>query len=320
MKKRTSNSWRTSRCQVVLSSGVMALLLVPCTHAAVIGDWNLNEGSGTTALDSSGNGNNGTLFNGTGLAQFFSDPVNGGGVEMHGAGDYIDFGNSPIWNSISIPFSLEAWFVIDNTGNKPIIGVTEPTPVLALETGNASGGAKGFQLYPGTDAFPNNPSHPRDIGVLTHLVGTYDGTNAVLYKNGTLGGFSTLAYTNPPFASSNPLRAGADHAGNGAYDGKIYHLRIHDVALTQAEAFANFNEGPNLGGVAVPSTNIVVADTAGVTFSSAVDGLYRLQSTPDLVSSNYSDTGAIAIGDGGSMTLFDPAGTSTTKNYRVQEK
>jgi hypothetical protein len=296
------------------------LLLAPSAHAGIVGEWDLNEGSGTTAFDSSGSGNDGTLFNGTGLAQFFTDPVNGGGVEMHGTDDYIDFGNSPIWNSPTVPFSLEAWFVIDNNGSKPILGVTEPTPVFALEASNASGNAKGLQLYPGTDAFPNNPSHPKDLGVLTHLVGTYDGTNAILYKNGTLGGFSTLAYTNPPAASTNPLRAGATHAGLGAYDGKIYHLRIHDVALTQAEAFANFNEGPNPGGVTVPSTNVVVADTAGVTFSSVVARVYRLQSTPNLVSSNFSDTGAFTIGDGGGMSLFDPAGTSTTKNYRVQEQ
>jgi hypothetical protein len=70
--------------------------------------------------------------------------------------------------------------------------------------------------------------------------------------------------------------------------------------------------------VTVPSTNVVVADTAGVSFQSKSNRTYRLQSTPDLVSTNFSDTGATAISDGGGMTLFDPAGTSTSKNYRVQ--
>jgi hypothetical protein len=324
VNKLTIKSWINSCTQFILSFGVIGLLLVPCAHAAVVGEWDLNEGSGTTAVDSSGNGNNGTLFNGTGQAHFFTDPVNGGGVDLNGTGDYIDFGNSPIWNSVSIPFSLEAWFVIDNRGNKPILGVTEPTPKFALETGNFSGGglegAAGFQLYPGSDNFPNNPNHPRVTNVLVHLVGTYDGTNAILYKDGTLGPMSTVPYTNMPLVTTNPLRAGATHSGSGAYAGRIYHLRIHDVALTQAEASANYNEGPNPGGVTVSSTNVVVADTAGVTYSSVVDRVYRLQSTPDLVSSNFSDTGAFAVGDGGGMTLFDPAGTSTSKNYRVQEQ
>ena len=66
-------------------------------------------------------------------------------------------------------------------------------------------------------------------------------------------------------------------------------------------------------------TNVVVADTRGVSFQSVSNKTYRLQSTPDLVSTNFSDTGAIGIGDGGGMTLFDPAGTSTSKNYRVRQ-
>ena len=77
--------------------------------------------------------------------------------------------------------------------------------------------------------------------------------------------------------------------------------------------------GPPNPGVTVASTNVVVADTRGVSFQSESDKTYRLQSTPDLVSTNFSDTGAIAIGDGGGMTLFDPAGTSASKNYRVRQ-
>jgi hypothetical protein len=68
-----------------------------------------------------------------------------------------------------------------------------------------------------------------------------------------------------------------------------------------------------------PVDLVVIEDTLGVTFSNSVlNATYRLQSTPDLVSSNYSDTGAIAIGNGGTITMFDPTGTSTSKNYRVE--
>ena len=67
----------------------------------------------------------------------------------------------------------------------------------------------------------------------------------------------------------------------------------------------------------VASTNIVVADTAGIAFDSVSGLTYSLQSTPDLVSSNFSDTGAFVTGDDGPLTLFDPTGTSTSKNYRV---
>ena len=62
---------------------------------------------------------------------------------------------------------------------------------------------------------------------------------------------------------------------------------------------------------------VVIEDTLGATFDSLSNATYRLQSTPDLVSSNFTDTGAMAIGNGAAMTLFDPTGPSTSKNYRV---
>ena len=67
-----------------------------------------------------------------------------------------------------------------------------------------------------------------------------------------------------------------------------------------------------------PIDLVVIEDTLGATFTNSVlNATYRLQSTPDLGSTNFTDTGAIAIGDGGAITMFDPTGPSTSKNYRV---
>ena len=67
----------------------------------------------------------------------------------------------------------------------------------------------------------------------------------------------------------------------------------------------------------VPSTGINVADTPAVSFDSAGGVTYRLQSTPDLVSSNFTDVGAFVEGNGQTRLLFDPDGPSAGKNYRV---
>jgi hypothetical protein len=66
-----------------------------------------------------------------------------------------------------------------------------------------------------------------------------------------------------------------------------------------------------------PITDILVEQTLGVEFNSEAGATYRLQCTPDLVSTNYSDTGTIATGTGGTMVMYDPSGPSTSKNYRV---
>ncbi len=71
----------------------------------------------------------------------------------------------------------------------------------------------------------------------------------------------------------------------------------------------------------VPSTRIVVEATAGIGFNSEAGVVYNLECTPDLASSDFSHTGASVIGNGDSMTLFDPTGPlDPNKNYRVVRK
>lgn len=52
---------------VALTAGQVAAMYAnttPAPTSGLIGHWKLDDGSGTTAVDSSGNGNNGTLVNG----------------------------------------------------------------------------------------------------------------------------------------------------------------------------------------------------------------------------------------------------------------
>ncbi len=93
---------------------------------------------------------------------------------------------------------------------------------------------------------------------------------------------------------------------------------IDNIALTVVSVPGG--GGPPIVDDAIASSNIVVEATAGIGFQSEVGVEFRLQSTPDLVSSNYTDTGVYVIGNGGGMVLFDPTGTSSAKNYRVMKE
>jgi hypothetical protein len=64
------------------------------TGESPVGYWKFDEGSGTTALDSSGNGNTGTLMNGP---QWIDGKI-GKALQFHGIDDYVEMPYHPSFN------------------------------------------------------------------------------------------------------------------------------------------------------------------------------------------------------------------------------
>ncbi len=94
---------------ILLSSFVLVagLLFAGQARAAdpdLVAHWKLDDGAGTTAIDSSGNGNNGVL---TGNPQWAVGKL-GGALDFDGNGDYVDCGNAQIF-SITDAFTLTVW-------------------------------------------------------------------------------------------------------------------------------------------------------------------------------------------------------------------
>ncbi|MBI2081928.1 MAG: LamG domain-containing protein, partial [Deltaproteobacteria bacterium] len=71
------------------------------TDDNLIGWWRLDEGSGTTTEDSSGNGNNGTLIGSPDWAD--------GSLQFDGVNDYVEIPDNPLWNFGSGDFAIELW-------------------------------------------------------------------------------------------------------------------------------------------------------------------------------------------------------------------
>ena len=83
----------------------------------LIGHWKFDEISGTTATDSSGNNNNGTLTNGP---TWTTGKINNA-LSFDGTDDYVNAGNPPSLNLTS-SFTLSAWVYSNNmSGDRDII-------------------------------------------------------------------------------------------------------------------------------------------------------------------------------------------------------
>lgn len=94
-----------------LAAALAMLVVAPPLDADIMAVWHMDEGSGATAFDATGNGNNGTL---QGDAHFVSGGVAGGAVAFDGAGDYVTVPDSA-YLDVTSSGTLECWALVDST-------------------------------------------------------------------------------------------------------------------------------------------------------------------------------------------------------------
>ena len=92
---------------ICLVSFVLVLSMAGNASADLVVHWSLDEGSGTTAHDFSGNGNDGTL---NGDPQWATGKTDGA-LEFDGTGDYVE-----VPRVVQDDFTLMAWIKTDTPG------------------------------------------------------------------------------------------------------------------------------------------------------------------------------------------------------------
>jgi len=197
--------------------------------------WKLNEPSGTTATDSSGNGRNLTYIgtytlNQTGLGTL-------GKAVVMGANSYIS------GNLTGTPFNaswtFEAWYQPTNwTAGSPR-GIFEygSESVWALRHSDVSIAEGVWQLQQG----PIRSSCPATAvnNTVQHVVVTYDGTNSKMYRNGSLIQTSAVS----PYAAGNQtLKLNYNNTASRATYGILQHVSIYTSALSAGRVSAHYGE------------------------------------------------------------------------------
>ncbi len=200
----------------------------------LVGYWSFDgpDMSGTTAIDRSGQGNNGTLTNG---------PVRtvgkiGQALNFDGSNDYVDTNVEEVGGVDLFATSGTAWSV-------SIWGKQSANGTL-IARGSADTGTRQFQIYNQTTG-TNNPTivlrgiqNTYDLGGLNglwhHYVVTWDGTTAKFY-------FDSVAQTNPTVGTAaeetgQRIIFGARTNGTGFFlNGSIDEVRIYNRALSADE-------------------------------------------------------------------------------------
>jgi hypothetical protein len=215
-------------------------LVGSCVNSGILGLWHFDEGTGTTASDSSGNGNDATLV---GTVNWVTGKI-GMALEFTGSG-YVDAGNSSslgptpevTFAAWVKPTSLQpAWAAVVQ---RKIVGHWYDA-VLRVYNGNRWQ----FAVTDGTNwTGATSSSSYYQLNTWQHVAGTYSNGTIKLYVNGELVDTATMTKTD---GTIERLYIGKYDTGPGTqryFLGVIDEVRVYNRALTQGEIMALYNAG-----------------------------------------------------------------------------
>ena len=196
----------------------------------LLGWWQFDDGSGTTVADSSSLSNAGALFNA---------PVWSGGVFSNAlafdTNQWVGVPALPVYD-LTKAMSLSVWLYLPaNAG---------PVTIVGKGDGVTDGWALGLTdtlavtlAMTATNGNTLTAALPVPTNLWTHVVTTFDGTNAVIYLNGTL-------VTNQTWTGNRLVNANGLVIGNLGSNGVAFALddvRLYNYALSTNEIAALYN-------------------------------------------------------------------------------
>jgi predicted nucleotidyltransferase len=209
----------------------------------LVGHWKLDENTGTSAADLSGNGITGTLTNGP----TWTTGKYGYAVNFDGADDHVTMGDP---NSLDIvgQLTISAWIYPRTTGggglgrifdkNSSVTGTAGY--VLYLQNITVTNGLTfGIGDLSGSPARSViSSANAVTLNQWQHVVVTYDGSKLVkIYVNNVVVGSNTFAEF-PTANTNNAVIGGRTTSNTRNFDGYIDDVRIYNRALSAAEVLA----------------------------------------------------------------------------------
>ncbi|HTR79395.1 MAG TPA: LamG-like jellyroll fold domain-containing protein, partial [Gemmatimonadaceae bacterium] len=213
-------------------SGLLALQDSAAASSGLVAAYGFNEGSGSTVTDASGNGNNGTVANGT----WSTTGKYGGALKFNGTSTLVTIPNSASLQ-LSSGMTLEAWVNPSTVNGNWRDAIYKGNDNFYLEATSTNGSFPDAGLIGGgsyADAFGTAKLTANAWSFLTE---TYDGSTLRLYVNGTQ--VASTAHTGAIATSTNPLQIGGDSIYGQYFVGLIDEVRVYNVALSAAQIQAD---------------------------------------------------------------------------------
>jgi hypothetical protein len=223
-----------------------------------------DDGAGTTAVDSSGRGNTGTLGGGP---VWSTAGKYGKALIFDGVNDWVTVADA---NSLDLTtaMTLEAWVrPAANSTDWSCAILKERSGGLAYSLYTSDGAAKPPATYVSVNGGDNAAVGASILPAnsWSHLAGTYDGVTLRTYVNGNLVGSRVVG--GAAATSTAPLRIGGNSVWGEWFNGMIDEVRVYATALSQSEIQADMNSPVSGPADGVAPTVSVTAPAAGATVS-----------------------------------------------------
>ena len=241
-------------------------VIIPTKNAAaggfvsqtnLIGWWPLAEGAGDICYDGSGNGYHGTASNTDGdewltgqtgcpqLVEGYNRPM-----LFNGSSDYVYFGSYANVAGASYG-TVSAWIYLTGAANDHATIYTCQTGAswrnMRLVLNIKAPNIVRFHLSNGTSYLANSlVSSALNYNQWYHVAGTYNGTTAKIYIDGSLNASYTTSITPGSFNAAFTAIGYMDYS-NRYFPGIINEVAVYDSALTLAQVGVLATTGPNGG-------------------------------------------------------------------------
>jgi hypothetical protein len=206
--------------------------------SGLVAAYGFNASSGTTALDSSGLGNTGTISGAT----WHTQGKFGSALAFDGVNDVVMVNDAPALD-LTTSMTAEAWVYPTNATNyrNVVMKLNNDESIYWL---GVSPGPRAFvDLMPtGAAEVALESSATLPLNAWSHLAFVYNSGTLQFYVNGVVVETVTTGSTLP--ISADPIRIGGDPWGQH-FQGRIDEVRIYNRALTPAEIQADMSTPVN---------------------------------------------------------------------------
>jgi len=213
-----------------------------------IAHWKFNEGTGTSAKDSSGKGNHGTLTDMDSATDWVSGKY-GYALDFAGDNDYVDCGTNTSLNMDGKNWTVGSWIKTDAACSSPGCAIMSKG---TWEVGNYQYRISGNKIQWWVNEFtPTNDSGSITVndGVWHQVVFLYDGSSVKIYVDGVLD--KSTPVTGTMTTNAHILAIGCrGSALDTWFNGQIDDVRIYNYARTAEQIRQDYLGGAatHLGG------------------------------------------------------------------------